>query len=212
LFRLIEPRSIYFHAAIISLFRPLVVHQQHGMALGLSTADANPAETISRASVTQLKRLMVSYQSRAPTELSTVHWHTASLYVANAMIRGHGEYKGRRSYFSRCLEGYKMLYPRYAVTVPIFKSLLSMAVTHGVISSQEAYDALGQLLARKGGQQSAVAEPTKCCFMIDLDLALTDMGAAHIDSLAQRFDDMVMFENFTHGRADEDGGVSVALP
>lgn len=208
-------RSIYFHAAIISLFRPLLVHQQHVRTLGLSAADANPAEAISRASVSQLKRLMVTYQARTPAEVSTVHWHTACLYVANAMIRGHGEYKGRRSYFSRCLEGYKMLYPRYAVTVPIFKSLLSMAVSHGVITSQEAYDAVGQLLAksnRGSGQQSSAVEPAEGCFMIDLDLALTDMVAANVDSLSQRFDDMVMFENFTHGRADEDGGVSVALP
>lgn len=189
----------------------MVVYQAHGMNLGLSTSDANPADTISRASISQLKRLMISYQSRSPAELSTVHWHTASLYVANAMIRGHGEYKGRRSYFSRCLESYKMLYPRYAVTIPIFKGLLSMAVSSGIITSQEAYDALGQLLTNKG-HHNPVAEPTQSCFMIDLDLALTDMAAAHIDTLAQRFDDMVMFENFTHGRADEDGGVSLALP
>jgi hypothetical protein len=183
------------------------------MTLGLSTADGNPVETISRASISQLKRLMVSYQSRSPTDLSTVHWHTACLYVANAMIRGRGQYKGRRSYFSRCLEGYKVLYPQYAVIVPIFKGLLSMGVFNGVITSQEAYDALGQLLAKRGNQHqssSGVVEPTKCCFMIDLDLALTDMTAARVDGLAQRFDDMVMFENFTHGRADEDGGVSVA--
>lgn len=143
-----------------------------------------------------------------------MHWHIACLYVANAMIRGHGQYKGRWSYFSRCLEGYKMLYPRYAVTVPIFKGLLSMAMSNGIITSQEAYDAFGQLLANKGGLQhhSSIVEPTECFFVIDLDLALTDVVAAHIDSLAQKFDDMVMFENFTHGRADEDGVVSVALP
>jgi hypothetical protein len=178
---------------------------------GLSSTDERPAESISSASINQLKRLMVVYQSRSSAELTTVHWHTACLYVANAVIRRAGDANSRRSYLYRCLEGYKALYPRYAASVPISKGLLSMAVSSGLMTSQEAFAYLSQLLAKKE-HQSPVAGPTESCFMVDLDLALTDQVAAHIDSLAQRFDDMVMFDNFTHGRADEDGGVSVALP
>lgn len=104
-----------------------------------------------------------------------------------------------------------MLYPKYAVVGPIFKGLLSMAVYNGIITSQEAYEALGQLLAKKQ-DRSVTVQPTESCFMVDLDLALTDLTSAHVDSLAQRFDDMVMFDNFTHGRTDGDGGVSLSLP
>jgi hypothetical protein len=178
---------------------------------GLSSTDERPAESISSASINQLKRLMVVYQSRSSAELTTVHWHTACLYVANAVIRQSGDANRRRSYLYRCLEGYKALYPRYAASVSISKGLLSMAVSNDLMTSQEAFAYLSQLLAKKE-YQSPVAGPTESCFMVDLDLALTDQAAAHIDSLAQRFDDMVMFDNFTHGRADEDGGVSVALP
>lgn len=84
-----------------------------------------------------------------------------------------------------------------------------MAASNNLITTQEAYDIICQLRAKSHGP-ALIEEPTAACFMIDLDLALTDQDGAHIDRLAQIFDDMVMFESFTHERVDEDGSVTVS--
>lgn len=84
-----------------------------------------------------------------------------------------------------------------------------MAVSNDVMTSQEA----GQVIRRfkaKGDGPYPIEEPTETSFMIDLDLALTDQGGAHIDNLARQFDDMVMFDEFiTHDHVDDE---DVAMP
>lgn len=176
--------------------------------LGFVSISERPAEIISTASVSQLKRLLVSYQVHFSTEAPTPFWHTACLHVANAAIRSPETDRSRRPYFYRCLDGYRSLYPRYPVTFTIVKGLLGMAMSTDVISTQEACEGMDQL---KSKGTAKITEPTEACFMIDLELALTDQQGAHIDSLAQRFDDMVMFDEFTYGQINKDDNGIVAV-
>jgi hypothetical protein len=45
------------------------------------------------------------------------------------------------------------------------------------------------------GEPSYAMEPTEACFVVDLDLGLSDAVGSHVDSLAQNFDDMFMDYN-----------------
>jgi hypothetical protein len=91
--------SIFFHAAVIDLFRPLhVQYDSKGLDLSIpsdrrlfklksfSSADSSTS-TISAASEHQLQRLLLLYRAAFPSAEFSILWQTAPLYVANAAIR-----------------------------------------------------------------------------------------------------------------------------
>lgn len=167
-----------------------------------------PAKEVSTSSINQLRRCIIIYQNRFTGRWPAAFWHTGCLFVANYAIRSTDPEHLRARDLRLALNGYKSLYPRYPVTLLVAKGLLTMAAAAHLTTAQEAYEFIRQLRAR-GPNTAALDPPTAACFMVDLDTALIDQGSAHIDHLAQRFDDMVMFDEFTHGRIDLDGGVAI---
>jgi hypothetical protein len=94
----------------------------------------------------------------------------------------------------------------------MFKGLLAIAVARRLVPPQEAYTMLQQIRKKQlqvASPSPLTADTSGTCIIIDLDLALTDQESARIDRVAQRFDDMVMFDQFTDNRVDADGGVAI---
>lgn len=79
--------SIQLHAAILDLFRPFL-HGQPNQPLRLDsfTADIRTPAAIYAASVNQLKHLILVFRTRYSCAKTSVLWHNALLYVANACL------------------------------------------------------------------------------------------------------------------------------
>lgn len=86
---------IYFHTAVLDLFRPFPYQQLHTpfRLLAGSGADNATPEGICDASVNQLKHLILMVRSKYACAAYTMLWQNALLYVANACLplqRGDG--------------------------------------------------------------------------------------------------------------------------
>ncbi|PNP52481.1 hypothetical protein THARTR1_06949 [Trichoderma harzianum] len=185
---------LWLHAAILDIFRPFL--QSPGAkklrVMTFSSSGSTP-DAIFAASVQQLKRLIIIYRFNYTSSAYTILWHTALLYVANALLRTKGE-SDWLFYFLLCLYGYEGLRPSYRVAEAVAGGLLSMAMRSGDISSDEARQVMAHLQER--GQELDSSE-IRATFMVDLDLAMSDPGAATAETLAYSFDDTAMMMDYT---------------
>ncbi|KAH8168468.1 C6 transcription factor [Sarocladium implicatum] len=188
---------IYFHAAIMSLLHPLALQGDRSPLLDGVSQDRS-AEAIRASSAAQMHRLVDIHHFRTRTSKTSVFWHTSLLFSANASIRQRGNGLAiRRRRFYRAIDGFAYLHPRYPVMQDIIRGLMAMAVEAGLLGSPEAVR-LARELADKGGGGDVVKEPTEACYILDLETALIDRSQALVDKLAQRFAEIVMFDEFTH--------------
>ena len=145
-----------------------------------------------------MHRLVDIHHFRSRTEKTSVFWHTSLLFSANASIRQRGNgLATRRRRFYRAMNGFADLYPRYPVMKDIIRGLMAMAVEAGLLGSPEAVR-LARELADNGDSGHVSREPTEACYVLDLEMALLDRSQALVDKLAQRFAEIVMFDEFTH--------------
>ncbi|KAK3933992.1 hypothetical protein QBC46DRAFT_325783 [Diplogelasinospora grovesii] len=198
---------IYYHAVVIDLFRPFVGGPQRNYRLaGFSSEQSTPA-AVYAASVNQLKRLVLLYRTRYPSAHFTFLWHTALLYVANAMISADPAEEGDPGsllvWFRLCLAGYLDLLPSFRVVEGIVQGLLSMAMRKGIMSATEATEARASLHRKSAARKlpSHIGRPDtgfKPECMLDLHLAMKDPLAARAETVAQQFNELVMFLEFTN--------------
>ncbi|GKT62897.1 N-terminal fungal transcription regulatory domain-containing protein [Colletotrichum tofieldiae] len=75
-----------------------------------------------------------------------------------------------------------------------------MTLRDGDISGKEARHLLKQI---REAEKSHAKEDVRATFMVDLDLAMTDPDAARVENLAERFEDIALFREFTTVDDDE---------
>lgn len=81
---------IHFHTAVLDLFRPFPYQRPHmPYRLDNLPADNPTPEGICKASVNQLKHLILMFRARYPCAIFTILWQNALLYVANACLPHH---------------------------------------------------------------------------------------------------------------------------
>jgi hypothetical protein len=153
-----------------------------------------------KASVEQLKRLIIIYRSNYTSSAYTMLWHTALIYVANAVLQDKQDPEWR-FYFLLCIYGYESLRRSYRLAEAIGRGLLSMTLRNGDLSTREARQILQQLQERG---LSGASGDIRATFMVDLDLAMTDPVEAKVESLAHRFEEMALFQEFTNAGGDDD--------
>ncbi|KAM0326363.1 hypothetical protein ACHAQA_006965 [Verticillium albo-atrum] len=192
---------LWFHAAILDIFRPFSqtsVAQQPRLATFSSRESS--AQAAFKASVNQLKRLIIVYRLQYQSSAYTILWHTALIYVANAVLKDTGDPEWR-FYFLHCVYGYESLRKSYRLAEAIGRALLSMTLRNGDISGQEARTILQQLKQRGLDHPSGDIRAT---FMGDLELALTNPGEAKVENLADQFEDVALFQEFINMEAAPD--------
>ncbi|KAH8747471.1 hypothetical protein F5883DRAFT_474402 [Diaporthe sp. PMI_573] len=185
---------IYFHTAVLDLFRPFPHQQlQTPFSLDRFTADNPTPEGVCNASVNQLKHLILIFRSRYSCATSTMLWQNALLYVANACLplqRGPlPNLDG--AWFTACTDALRALAPQFGIVTGIVQGILSMAILKGSIPAVEGRAIMDQLKAdaERGGNS----------FVIDLNEASVNPSAASLDVLARAFDELAMFDEFTTG-------------
>ncbi|KAG7123089.1 Nitrogen assimilation transcription factor nit-4 like protein [Verticillium longisporum] len=184
---------LWFHAAILDIFRPFL-RDDKAKKTRLTTFSSrrSSAEAAFKASVNQLKRLIVVYRSQYQSSAYTILWHTALIYVANAVLKDTGDPEWR-FYFLHCVYGYESLRKSYRLAEAIGRALLAMTLRNGDITGLEARTILQQLKQRGLDHPSGDIRAT---FMGDLELALTNPGEAKVETLAGQFEDVALFQEF----------------
>lgn len=134
-------------------------------------------------------------------------WHTALTYVANAVLL-EPEDSEWRFYFLLCVYGYESLRRSYRFAETIGRGLLSMTLRNGDITGCEARRILTQVTGRAlNGAPSDI----RATFMADLDLAMTDPHEATAEKLADKFEDLALFQELvnTEDHGDMETGSSI---
>jgi hypothetical protein len=146
--------------------------------------------------VKQLKRLILVFRAHHPSATYSIRWHCALLYVANSVINDTSDPEWR-FYFLLCIHCYQNLYPSFAIVEGVVQGLLALAVSKGAITLHEAR-ALNAELATKASVHKLRAK-VRGRWMVDLDLAVTNVEEATVDRLADRFEEITTFDEFTSG-------------
>ena len=150
--------------------------------------------TVYAASVDQLKRLIVLYRINYRSSAYTMLWHTALLYVANAVLQetGHDDWL---FYFLVCLYGYERLRPSYPVSEAITEGLLTMSLRDDKLTAAMARRIRNELRKKDLGH---VSEEMNSTFALDLDLAVSEPNLASVDNLAGGLEDHLMMKELTN--------------
>ncbi|KAL2684515.1 hypothetical protein Neosp_005593 [[Neocosmospora] mangrovei] len=191
---------LWFHAAILDVLRPFTTQARSASKpLRLKTFPNNNSspDVLYKASVNQLKRLVVVYRNNYATSNHTMLWHTALIHVANAILDDTKD-TAWRFYLPFCIQYYKSLRQSYRFAEAIGRSLLSMTLQKGDLSATAARKMMQQFEENSLSQPS---EDIRATFMADLNLAMTDPEEASVESLAYKFEDIALFREFTN---DED--------
>ncbi|KAE9573484.1 hypothetical protein CGMCC3_g10364 [Colletotrichum fructicola] len=194
---------IYFHAIVTDLFRPFLTPPTCNLRLNLFSSQHATPKAVYAASVNQLKRLCLLFRLRYKKARFSGLWQTAVIYVANAMMQEatqsnvQHERPGRewRFYLDLCLAGLTDLCVSFSTSGAISRAVVGMALQNGTLKSAEANRVLVELKRLEMPHEEArlrLNGNTEATWVIDLDLALTDIEAARGQSLVRRFEKMML--------------------
>lgn len=196
--------SIWFHAAILDLFRTTISGPLRHHRLRTFTNPESSAEKVCEASVNQLKQLIVNYRLNFTSSSYTILWHIALTYLANAVL-----YQPKKEdwffYFLLCIYGYERLQPCWRVSKAISTALLSLALRKGDISTQTARRVLNDIEHNAGPDTFPQDESVRATFMADLDLARSNPRDATVEKLAEEFAQNIMLQEYTNVLDGDEG-------
>ncbi|KAK1494298.1 hypothetical protein CCUS01_13713 [Colletotrichum cuscutae] len=186
---------IWFHAAVLDIFRPFVHGPQRDRSrvLSFSERHLSPDDAFG-TSVRQLKQLVINYRCYHKSSTYTMLWQTALIYVSNAVLHDTHDPEWR-FYFLACIYAYEGLRKSYRVAELISRALLTMALRGGCMTVSEANTLEVQMTEAGGGLLKD--NDVRATFMVDLDLAMSNPEAARVEVLAKRFNEIVLFRDLT---------------
>jgi len=190
---------IYLHAFVLDLFRPLV---QYGDAMrvrleSFTSQQASP-EAICLASTAQLGQITITYLQKCSSASHSFLWSTALLYFANAALRELAqvsESSEKLADLRTCFLGYQRLHRPFRLSQGIVRSLLSMALRQGLLTSSEARAIIKD--SNENAKHHRGSDEVQAPFVVDLDLATMNPTAAHVESLAAEFEELAILNEFT---------------
>lgn len=171
---------MYFHAAVLDIFRGLLGKK---LRLGSFTAGNNTPEAAFRASLDQLKHLAFTYQTTFPEATSTYEWNHACFYIANAVVRDTSD-EDWAKWFKVCLRCYVGLARSYGSASYYLRGILAMDVKIRKLSVKEAQKIL--VAAAKLVDRPQYAACLRITF--DQEEALTNLSAAQMGAVLKEFE------------------------
>ncbi|KAH8197917.1 hypothetical protein TruAng_007920 [Truncatella angustata] len=186
---------IWLHAAILDIFRPFLKRPDfERLHLKTFSAPRSTPAAAYCASVNQLKHLIIYYRCVYESSSYTMLWHTALTYVANAVLQDTNDPQWWL-YFLLCIYGYESLCRSFRVSQAIGRGLLTMALRDRDTTVSSARKVIGELRERGLGHNQGTIQAK---FMADLELAVTDPRVATVEYLAEDFEGLAFFREFTN--------------
>lgn len=184
---------MYFHGAVITIFRPFQHEEQSWQLSSFSAHDSSPAAVFT-ASLNQLKRLVLRmHLERSPCEHS-LFLSTALIYVFGGILRNPSD-KECKFYFTLCMVLCSQLFSWYRVLGPIIQGTISMALRDGAVPSAEAHELLEKYMAA-GKSIETFETSSSAAFSLDFDLAMTAPEKALTQSLVEQFEELTRYAEF----------------
>ncbi|KAK8140363.1 hypothetical protein PG984_000429 [Apiospora sp. TS-2023a] len=197
---------MFFHGAVLNVFRPFQ-RRPHGYKMSsFASPDSFPA-TAFVASLNQMKRLVVLSHLHHPPNDRSPFLSSALVQIFCGLLKNVDDAEWKH-YFELCLMLGSQLFTWYHVLGPILQGTLAMGLRDGALSAKEAQDFLQKYVSADRHEETMEAIMNGAAFTLDLDLVMTDPTDAMTQSLARRFDDLVLFSEFAH----VDGGHPDARP
>ncbi|RKK65578.1 hypothetical protein BFJ69_g16156 [Fusarium oxysporum] len=191
-----QTASIWFHCAILDILRPFTATARSASTSlpfkTFSCKNSSP-DTAYKASVNQLKRLIIVYRKNYTAPSYTMLWHTALIRVANAILTDAKDPEWH-FYLSFWIQCYENLRRSYHFAEAIGRSLLSMTLQRRDLSVDEARHMMQQF---EENRLNSSSEDIRATFMAELNLSMMDPEEATVESLANKFEDIALFREFT---------------
>ncbi|KAM0713464.1 hypothetical protein Q7P37_010426 [Cladosporium fusiforme] len=196
--------QIWFHTAIMEIFRPF-----YGRHVSLNTFDTRHStpEIVFWSSLTQLEHLVLEYRQSHPSAQNSMLWHVALLFIANSIIRQPTGSNWRFNLLL-CMYSYIDLAGSFRLANGFLRSILYMALVRKVVSTGDAQEIMSKLPRDNPVGADAVAQRPRVGsgHIVDLDLAVDDPSVSQVSDLAEKLDDVLMFDAFV--LLDENQGES----
>jgi hypothetical protein len=155
-----------------------------------NTSDSHP-KAIYAASINQLKDLVFSYRANYP-EASFTSYFNPGLFTLSLALLEDLQDPLWRYYFYICVRCCQDLYFCYPVFRDVAKALLSMAMQKDAIAAREAQELLQEI--EQSAQHHAAANEAFTSFIFDPVFSITSEAQVH--AMADRFEEMVLFNEF----------------
>ncbi|KAK2009234.1 hypothetical protein LZ32DRAFT_620785 [Colletotrichum eremochloae] len=184
---------VIFHVSIITIFRPFTSIPSTERLKSFSSTDSHPKQ-IYAASVNQLCDLIGHYRANYPVDSFSCFIGPGLFTLGLALLEDRTEPMWR-FYFLLCLQCWRDLYVCYPLFRNVAQTFLSIAMQKNAFTSTEAKE-LMEYIDNYGRHHAKGAEALTTFFF---DLSAGAVSEFHIDAMARKLDDMILFDEFTTG-------------
>ncbi|KAI8943582.1 hypothetical protein NX059_001577 [Plenodomus lindquistii] len=197
-----ENQALIFHTclhlAIMDIFRPFIAQEnEHGPRHYLPKG-ASPM-TIFSASVKQVKALIFEYTYQYKPSDWHAYFPAAIIYAANAVLNDRFDPEQRAYFFYYIHVGRSFRSLSTASTVNgTMQALLALAHAKGAITSAEAVGFTDEFSDDYFAKEIKIKKVSNG-WAVDMDKAASNKEAANTDFLANRFQEITLFSEFTEG-------------
>lgn len=188
-------QSALYHTVVLNLFRPFLDPPKIIRLRSFSSVDST-SRTVFSASVKQLKRIVYSYRTYLPRHLAqSCIFNAAVLHLSSIIVHQAAIDPSWKFFFRICFDYWKDAYVCYRVFAGIVPAHLSLALEAGAITLKEARLLREDFMAV--GWHHKVADEVLTDSYVDFERAIRKEEGATMHELAQRFEELMMFEDFT---------------
>lgn len=209
----------------MDIFRPF---GQQAESERLSSFEASQGkgdiDAVYRASVDQLKRLVLIYLTKFEASSYCFLFQTSLLYLFNALVRDVKMYGTKaqedvewKFYLRLCMEGMSRLFRSFDVIELLLKGMLCLAVTAKALDLETAGNIFDNMRHQETPEERNTSKEERHkvkafpddqdarggSFIVDLDLATVDPDAATLGALTAQFDDLTMHSGHQQHQEDQ---------
>ncbi|CAO2658120.1 Nn.00g073800.m01.CDS01 [Neocucurbitaria sp. VM-36] len=186
-----------YHTTVLNLFRPFL-EPPHIMRLRSFSSQDSTSQAVFAASFRQLKRLIYDYRTLVPRHLArSCIFNVAVQHVCSVIVQHTDTDPSWKFFFRLCFDYWKDVYVQHRVFQAVVPAHLSLALQNGAITAQEAKSMMVEFQGY--GEHHKAAEGVLTDSVLDFQAAIENRGDARVDQLAEKFDELVMFDEFTTG-------------
>ncbi|KAM3465603.1 hypothetical protein MY5147_004790 [Beauveria neobassiana] len=185
-----------FHHTVLTLFQPFQGNVEELGLRSFTSPDATPS-AIYNASLKQLKRLIYTHHNRKAQSPIICFFNTAVMKVSIEVLKCADYDPDWYFYFRLCFQFWKDTFVCYRPFQLIAQANLAAALDCGALSSNTANAMMQEI--RAVGKHHMASDEAVVRGLLDFDLATRSLQEAQIVAMAQRFDELLLFNDLTTG-------------